>query len=117
MKKNKGCIINIVDVYADRPLKEYPIYNISKAGIKALTKTLAQDLAPDIRVCGVSPGSIFCQEDDNKDYDKQKMVKERVVLKRQGQPKDIANAVLFLINSPYITGHIINVDGGRSIYQ
>lgn len=116
LKKNKGCIINIVDIHANRPLKEFPIYNISKAGIKALTKALAQDLAPDVRVCGVSPGSIFCKG-DKPDDNKQKIIQERVVLKKQGNPQDIADAVIFLMNSKYITGHIINVDGGRCIYQ
>lgn len=116
LKKNNGCIINIVDVYADKPLIEYPIYSISKSAIKGLTKALAQELAPEIRVSGVSPGSIFCKGDKNNE-EKQKMIQERIPLKKQGSVHDIANAVLFLIKSPYITGHVINVDGGRSVYQ
>ena len=118
LQKTKGCIVNIIDVNAERPLKNYPIYNISKAGIKALTKTLAKDLAPKVRVCGVSPGSILCPKEKDEDNEqKEQMLLECISLKRQGSPADIAEAVLFLANAKYITGEIIKVDGGRSLHQ
>ncbi|MCS5591650.1 MAG: pteridine reductase [Gammaproteobacteria bacterium] len=118
LQEVKGCIINIVDIHAERPLKNYAIYNISKAGIKTLTKTLAKELAPDVRVCGVSPGSILWPEEKAElaPYKKRIML-ERIALKRQGSPTDIAEAVLFLANANYITGEVINIDGGRSLHQ
>jgi pteridine reductase len=114
----QGCIINIVDIHSLRPLKNYPIYNLSKAGLAMLTQTLAKEFAPDIRVCGVSPGSILWPEDkaELSLKDKEKMLK-KIALKRQGSPQDIADAVLFLTSAKYITGQIINVDGGRTLNQ
>ncbi len=118
LEKNYGCIVNIVDIHADRPLKNHTIYNISKASIAMMTKALAKDLAPNIRVCGVSPGSILWPENSAKlsDEQKNKMLK-KIALKKQGSPQDIANAVLFLANENYITGQIIAVDGGRTLNQ
>jgi len=118
LKDVKGCIVNIVDIHAERPLKNYAIYNISKTGIKTLTKTLAKELAPDVRVCGVSPGSILWPEQKAElEPHKKQIVLERIALKRQGSPTDIAEAVLFLANANYITGEVINIDGGRSLHQ
>lgn len=118
LSKNNGCIVNIVDIHAKRPLKNYAIYNISKAGVVMMTKTLAKELAPEIRVCGVSPGLILWPEKQAKLNNKQKhKVLSKIPLNRQGSAKDIANTVLFLANSPYITGQIINVDGGRTLNQ
>ena len=115
---NQGSIVNIVDIHSDRPLKNFSIYNISKAGLKMLTKTLAKELAPNIRVNGISPGSILWPQDDSQLSEKEKlMMLDRIPLSRQGSPKDIAQAVLFLANSKYITGQIINIDGGRSLNQ
>ncbi|SFV88540.1 FolM Alternative dihydrofolate reductase 1 [hydrothermal vent metagenome] len=118
LSKNQGCIINIVDIHAQRPLKNHAIYNISKAGISMMTQTLAKELAPDIRVCGVSPGSILWPENEAEldGVQKNKML-NKIPLNKQGSPEDIANAVLFLANSPYITGQIISVDGGRTLSQ
>jgi len=118
LKDTQGCIVNIVDIHAERPLKNYAIYNISKMGVKTLTKTLAKELAPDVRVCGVSPGSILWPEQKAKleTHTKQTLI-ERIALKRQGSPADIAEAVLFLANANYITGEVINVDGGRTLHQ
>ena len=118
LENTQGCIVNIVDIHAERPLKNYAIYNISKTGIKTLTKTLAKELAPNIRVCGISPGSILWPEQkaELEPYKKQIML-ERIALKRQGSPKDIAEAVLFLANANYITGEVINIDGGRTRHQ
>ena len=115
---NQGSIVNIIDIHSDRPLKNFSIYSISKSGLKMLTKTLAKELAPNIRVNGISPGSILWPQDESQLSEKEKMMMiDRVALKRQGSPNDIAQAVLFLANSKYITGQIINIDGGRSLNQ
>jgi|TARA_B110000238_G_C16031610_1_gene397789 pteridine reductase len=112
---HKGCIINIVDIHSERPLKGYTIYCIAKAGLAMLTKSLARELAPDVRVNGVSPGAIMWPE--VKDYEPMHQdIIERTALKREGDPTDIADTVWFLINSAnYITGQIIAVDGGRTL--
>ena len=118
LAKNSGSIINIIDIHADRPLKKHAIYNISKAGLKMLTQTLAKELAPKVRVNGVSPGSILWpQENAQLSDDEKSSMLGKIVLKRQGSPKDIADAVLFLAMANYITGQIINVDGGRTLNQ
>ncbi len=115
---SQGSIINIIDIHSDRPLKNFSIYNISKAGLKMLTKTLAKELAPNIRVNGISPGSILWPQDESQLSDKEKMMMlDRIALKRQGSPSDIAQAVLYLANAKYITGQVINIDGGRSLNQ
>ena len=115
---SQGSIINIIDIHSDRPLKKFSIYNISKAGLKMLTKTLAKELAPNIRVNGISPGSILWPQDESQLSDKEKMMMlDRIALKRQGSPNDIAQAVLYLANAKYITGQVINIDGGRSLNQ
>ena len=114
----QGSIVNIVDIHSDRPLKNFSIYNISKAGLKMLTKTLAKELAPNIKVNGISPGSILWPQDDSQLSEKEKIkMLDRIPLSRQGSPNDIAQAVLFLANSKYITGQVINIDGGRSLNQ
>lgn len=115
---NQGCIVNIVDIHADRPLRNHTIYNISKAAIAMMTKTLAKELAPNIRVNGVSPGSILWPENDAElsEAQKQSML-DKIALNKQGSASDIANTVLFLAQSNYITGQIIAVDGGRSLNQ
>ena len=113
-----GSIINIIDIHADRPLKNHAVYNISKAGLKMMTQTLAKELAPNIRVNGVSPGSILWPEASAEISEaEKKLMLERIALNRQGSPKDIADTVLFLANSDYITGQIINIDGGRTLNQ
>jgi len=113
---SQGNIVNIIDIHSDRPLKNYSIYNISKAGLKMLTKTLAKELAPNIRVNGISPGSILWPQDKSRLSDKEKMMMlGRIPLKRQGSPKDISKAVLFLADAKYITGEVINVDGGQGL--
>ena len=118
LNSSEGSIINIIDIHADRPLKKHSVYNISKAGLKMLTLTLAKELAPSIRVNGVSPGSILWPQEgaEISESDKSIML-ERIALKRQGSPQDIADTVLFLAISNYLTGQIINVDGGRTLNQ
>ena len=118
LEVSQGSIVNIIDIHSDRPLKNFSIYNISKAGLKMLTKTLAKEFAPSIRVNGISPGSILWPQDESQISEKEKMIMlDRVALKRQGSPNDIAQAVLFLANAKYVTGQVINIDGGRSLHQ
>lgn len=110
---NAGCIVNIVDIYGERPLKDYAVYSIAKAGLVMLTKSLAQELAPNIRVNAVAPGSILWPEHAVTDSYKTNLI-SRAALKRIGSPSEVAKAVLFLIqNAHYTTGHILTVDGGR----
>lgn len=114
LKKNKGCIINISDIHASLPLKGYPIYSIAKAGLNMLTKSLAKELGPDIRVNAIAPGVLLWPSDDSVENDAlQKEIISRVALKRIGDPQYVAEAAWFLINAEYITGDILNVDGGR----
>lgn len=117
LEKRHGCIVNIVDVHVEQPLKNYVIYNAAKGGLAALTRSLALELAPLIRVNGVSPGPILWPEHEEwLDKSLRKEIIDRTLLKRMGEPEDIAKAVSFLIaDAPYITGQIIAVDGGRSI--
>ena len=116
LRQARGCIVNMVDIYAERPLKDYPIYSAAKAGHVMLTKALARELAPDVRVNAVAPGAILWPEQDGPQADENRQsILQRVPMKRSGEPADIANTVLFLIShSPYITGQTITVDGGRS---
>ena len=115
LRRNHGCIINIVDIHAERPLKNYPVYSVAKAGLAALTKSLARELAPEVRVNGVSPGAILWPEAPHFSAQHQEII-ERTALKREGTPADIARTVAFLVlDAPYITGQIIAVDGGRTL--
>lgn len=116
LAKTRGSIVNIVDIHADRPLKGYVVYTIAKAGLAAMTRSLAMELAPDVRVNGVSPGAIAWPEDGQFSPETRKQIIEDTLLRRLGDPEDIARAVHFLaVNAPYVTGQIIAVDGGRSI--
>jgi pteridine reductase len=117
LKKNHGCIVNIVDIHAERPMKNYMVYSTAKAGLVNLTRSLARELAPEVRVNGVAPGAIVWPEDEvwSDELSRQRIINS-TLLKRVGEPDDIAKAVYFLIeDAPYITGQIIAVDGGRSI--
>jgi pteridine reductase len=116
LAKNTGCIVNIVDIHADRPLKGYPVYSIAKGGLAAMTRSLALELAPRIRVNGVSPGAIAWPEDGQFDPAERERIVATTPLARVGSPEDIAQAVHFLACAPYVTGQIIAVDGGRSIF-
>ena len=117
LNKSTGNIVNIVDTHAEKPLKDYPVYSIAKAGLAMLTQSLAKELAPNIRVNGVAPGTILWPEDKaTLNESVKENILNKVPLKRQGTPEDIARTVLFLAHdAPYITGQIINVDGGRSV--
>ncbi len=115
LKKSNGSIVNITDIYADRPLAGYPVYSASKAGLVSLTKSLASELGPEIRVNAVAPGAVLWPEHDNDEISRQRMI-SRTPLKRAGDPEDIARAVRFLlVDAGFITGQVINVDGGRTI--
>lgn len=111
--KTAGCIINLIDIHAERPMQGYSVYSIAKSGLLALTRSLARELGPDIRVNGVGPGAIMWP-DTGKNPDEQQAIIQRTALQRPGEASDIAQAVLFLFrDAPYITGHMLPVDGGR----
>lgn len=115
LAKSGGCIINITDIYAERPLDEHPIYNATKSGLLALTRALARDLGPEIRVNAVAPGAILWPEAGMDELSKQRLI-SRTPLRQAGEPEDIARTILFLVaDAPYITGQVINVDGGRTV--
>lgn len=115
LKQTHGCIINIVDVHAFRPMKAHPVYCAAKAGLAMLTQSLAKELGPEIRVNGVAPGAIMWPASEL-DPEVQASILDRTALKRQGGPEDIAKTVRFLVlEGEYITGQVIPVCGGRSI--
>ncbi len=115
LQKSRGSIVNIVDIHAYRPLKDHHVYGAAKAGLAMLTRSLAKDLAPDVRVNGVSPGAIAWPEDGMTDDIKENILGQ-IPLGRSGEPQDIANAALFLIrDATYSTGQIVTIDGGRSV--
>ncbi|HWI36259.1 MAG TPA: pteridine reductase [Burkholderiales bacterium] len=116
LAKNAGAIVNIVDIHAERPLKGYPVYSIAKGGLAAMTRSLAVELAPKVRVNGVSPGAIAWPEDGQFDPAERQRIVATTPLARVGAPEDIAQAVHFLACATYVTGQIIAVDGGRSIF-
>jgi pteridine reductase len=113
---NRGCIVNMVDIHAERGLMGYPVYSIAKAGVVAMTKILAREFGPTVRVNGVAPGAILWPDKDVSEQEKQEIL-QRVVLRRNGEPADIAKAVWFLIkDADYMTGQILTVDGGRTLF-
>jgi len=115
LQESGGSIVNIVDIHSQRPLRNHPLYGPAKAALAMLTRSLAKDLAPDVRVNGVSPGAILWPEDGMTDTVQQTILRQ-VPLERPGEPEDIAGCVLFLMSdADYIPGQIIAVDGGRSI--
>lgn len=118
LAKTRGCIVNITDIHAERPLKGYPLYCAAKAGLLGLTRALALELAPAVRVNAVAPGAIEWPENAT-DFPpgEQRAIVEHTLLKRIGSPGDIARTVKFLIfDAPYVTGQVINVDGGRTAH-
>ena len=116
LAEHGGCIVNIVDIHAERPLKGYAVYSIAKAGLAALTRSLAVELAPRVRVNGVAPGAITWPEDGQFEPAERERILATTPLGRIGAPEDIAQAVHFLACAPYVTGQVIAVDGGRSIF-
>lgn len=115
LARSKGCIINLIDIHASRPLGEHVVYCCAKAGLTMLTQSLAVELGPDVRVNGIAPGPIMWPENNISEGDKDDII-ETTLLKRSGDATDIARAALFfLAEAPFVTGQIIAVDGGRSL--
>ncbi len=115
LKACQGCIVNIADIHGERPLKDHPIYSVAKAGKIMLTKALARELGPEVRVNAVAPGAILWPERGIDDVTKHRII-SGTALKRQGSPEDIAQTVLFLVrDADYITGQLLVVDGGRTL--
>jgi pteridine reductase len=117
LRRRHGCIINIADIHAERPMHGHLLYSVAKAGLAALTRGLAQEMAPQVRVNAVAPGVIVWPEGEAwQNEDQRRKIVAHTLLKREGEPDDIAKAVKFLMcDAPYITGQVISVDGGRSI--
>jgi pteridine reductase len=114
LKRAQGAIVNITDIHAERPLKGYVVYSAAKAGLSGLTRSLARELAPDVRVNAVAPGPILWPEDGQFDELSRQRIVSHTPLKREGTPDDIARTVHFLLaEASYVTGETIAVDGGR----
>jgi pteridine reductase len=116
LKKRRGCIVNIADIHAERPMKSYVVYSVAKAGVVGLTKSLARELGPLVRVNAVAPGPIMWPQDDpNFDEVSRQRIVSHTILKTAGGPDDIARAVrFFAIDAPFVTGQVLAVDGGRN---
>jgi pteridine reductase len=113
----EGCIVNLVDIHAERPHADHPIYSMAKAGNAMMVRSLARELGPRVRVNGVAPGAILWPDQELSDASKRTIL-GRTALRRAGTPEDIARTVLFLVrDAHYITGQVIAVDGGRTIQQ
>ncbi len=117
LRRRHGAIVNIADIHAERPLRDHLLYSVAKAGLAALTRALAQEMAPQVRVNAISPGVIMWPEGAAwQDEEQRRKIVAHTLLKREGEPDDIARTVQFLLSdAPYITGQIIAVDGGRSV--
>jgi pteridine reductase len=117
LRRCQGCIVNIVDIHAERPMHGHLLYSVAKAGLVALTRALAQEMAPQVRVNAVAPGVIIWPEGEGwEDDEARRKIIAHTLLKREGEPDDIAKTVAFLVqDAPYIIGQVIAVDGGRSI--
>jgi len=117
LRRRHGAIVNITDIHAERPMHGHLLYSAAKAGLVALTKGLAQEMAPQVRVNAIAPGVIIWPEGEAwEDVETRRRIVAHTLLKREGSPEDIARTVKFLIaDAPYITGQVIAVDGGRSI--
>ena len=121
LSSTRGAIVNIVDIHADRPLKSFVVYSVAKSGLAGLTRSLALELGPQVRVNGVAPGAILWPENGKhgvKHFQsaEQQRIVEQTPLKRVGSPEDVAGAVKYLLlDAPFITGQILAVDGGRQV--
>ncbi len=117
LRESQGSIVSIVDIHIERPMKSHTIYCMAKSALQTMTRSLAKELAPAVRVNGVAPGAILWPENGMSDAARQ-MILERVPLQRNGEPQDVSAAVAFLaLDAPYITGQILAVDGGRSLFM
>ncbi|WP_226648972.1 pteridine reductase [Microbulbifer variabilis] len=116
LSQRRGCIVNMADIHAERPMPEHTIYCAAKAGLVMLTKSLALELSPQVRVNAVAPGAILWPEQEVTNEAKKAQITQRIPLARTGDPSDIAKTVRFLVcDAPYISGQVIAVDGGRSL--
>lgn len=117
LRRMQGAVVNITDIHAERPLAGYPLYCAAKAGLLGLTRALAVELAPEVRVNAVAPGPILWPEDDTFGNEARSQIVAHTLLQRSGEPRDIARCVRFLLDdAPYVTGQVINVDGGRTAH-
>ncbi len=117
LRAASGAIVNVIDIHAERPLAGYPVYTAAKAALAGLTRALALELAPGVRVNGVAPGAIQWPEDASFGETERERIVASTPLKRCGEPQDVARAVRFLIaDAPFVTGQILAVDGGRSLF-
>src|ERR1044071_666345 len=115
LRQSRGLIINIVDIHALRPLRDHAVYCTAKAGLHMLTRSLAKELGPEVRVNGISPGPVMWAEGQGDPRQRDKII-ERTILKRMGDPSDIARTALFFaVDAPFVTGQVLAVDGGRSV--
>lgn len=115
LRAARGAIVNLVDIYAERPLADHPLYCMAKAALAAMTRSLALDLAPEVRVNGVAPGAVLWPN-NGMAYTDQQALLARTPLERAGSPEDVAGAVRWLLrDAPFVTGQIIAVDGGRTL--
>ncbi len=115
LKSSQGVIVNLLDIHSRRPLKDHPVYASAKAGLSMLTLSLAKDMAPEVRVNGIAPGAILWPEESMTESIKEN-ISNQIPLQRPGDPRDIADCVVYLVrDAAYVTGQIIAVDGGRSI--
>ncbi len=116
LRRAQGAIVNIADIHAERPLRDFVVYSVAKAALVGLTRSLAREMAPDVRVNAVAPGPILWPEDDSFDELSRQRIISHTPLKREGTPEDIAGAVHYLLaEAHYVTGETINVDGGRHV--
>jgi pteridine reductase len=120
LRDTGGAIVNIIDIHTERPLRQFAVYNAAKAGLAGLTRSLALELAPQVRVNGVSPGAIIWPDTPGSDADyppeERARITQQIPLQRTGSAEDIAGAVKFLLlDAPYVTGQILAVDGGREL--
>ncbi len=117
LRQTRGAVVNITDIHAERPLAGYPLYCAAKAGLLGLTRALAVELAPEVRVNAVAPGPILWPDDAVFDAEARERIVNHTLLKRAGSPQDIARTVRFLFNdAAYVTGQVLNVDGGRTAH-
>lgn len=115
LRRTRGALINLVDIHGQRPLRDHVVYSVAKAGLIMLTRALARELAPEVRVNGIAPGAILWPEDGLTEERRDKIL-EQTPLQRRGSPEDVAAAVLFFASeAPFVTGQILAVDGGRSV--
>ena len=117
LRETHGAIVNLTDIHAERPLKGYPLYSAAKGALVTLTRALAQEMGPEVRVNAVAPGAILWPDDAQFPDPEREAIVAHTLLKRKGTPEDVARAVRFLlVDAPYVTGQVINVDGGRTAH-